>query len=254
MSNRDDYEKKLEVIKGIGNDRLKAPHHIPVDVYIQEAEIVHEWAMDDIEALISIGLSRELLEDLPIRIGALTQAESLWYAQRNSGDEAVKKWAKESPTAYELKKQLLNVFFFAFRNHPDLLVALRHVKKGKGHANMIQGLNDLIAVGEENAALLEAVGFDMTLLDKAAQTADEMTMLLAEVTTYRNTSNEAKKIRDQSYTHLKEAVDEICRCGQFVFRDNNERFRGYRSGHLRDKYLKRKREAKTKEVTKVPEV
>ena len=75
MSNRDDYEKKLEVIKGIDNDRLKAPHHIPVEVYIQEAKIVHEWAMNDIEALISIGLSRELLEDLPIRIGALTQAE-----------------------------------------------------------------------------------------------------------------------------------------------------------------------------------
>ncbi len=100
MGNREDYEKKLEEIKGIDGDRLKAPHHIPVDTYIQEAETLYEWAMKDIEALISIGLSRELVEDLPIRIGALIQAESTWYVQRNSGDEAVKRWAKESPFAY----------------------------------------------------------------------------------------------------------------------------------------------------------
>ncbi len=247
MGNREDYEKKLEEIKGIDGDWLKAPHHIPVDTYIQEAETLYEWAMKDIEPLIAIGLSRELVEDLPIRIGALIQAESTWYVQRNSGDEAVKRWAKESPFAYDLKKQLLSLFFYAFRDHPDLLVALRQVKKRKGHANMIQALNDLSALGEKNAALLEKVRFDMTLLDKATEISDEMAALLAEVTTYRNTANKAKKIRDQAYTHLKEAVDEIRRCGRFVFRDDEERFRGYRSAHLRDKYLKRKREAKSKD-------
>ena len=31
MGNREDYEKKPEVITAIGNDRIKTPHHIPVD-------------------------------------------------------------------------------------------------------------------------------------------------------------------------------------------------------------------------------
>ncbi|UCH97498.1 MAG: hypothetical protein JSV88_11775 [Candidatus Aminicenantes bacterium] len=60
---------------------------------------------------------------------------------------------------------------------------------------MIQALNDLSALGEKNAVLLEAVRFDMTLLDKATETSDEMVALLAKVTTYRNTANKARKIR-----------------------------------------------------------
>jgi|GEM_PF-202203 len=247
MGNREDYEKKLQVITTIGNDQIKTPHHIPVEVYIQEAKTLYYWAQEDKEALTFVGLSWELVEDLPIRIGALIQAEASWYLRRNTGNEAAEKWANQSPLAYDLKKQLMKVFFYAFRKHPDLLAALRNIGKGKGHASMIQGLNDLVALGEGNAELLEAVRFDMMLLDKADQTSDEMAALLAEVTTYRNTANKAKKIRDQAYTHLKEAVDEIFRCGQFVFRDNKERFRGYRSEHLRGKYLKRKREGRAKE-------
>ena len=104
---------------------------------------------------------------------------------------------------------------------------------------------DLFWTGQKNFS--EAVRFDMSLLDKAAQTSKDMSALLAETVDYRNTIKDGKKIRDQAYTYLKEAVDKICRCGQFVFRHDEERFRGYRSAHLRDKYLKRKREAKAKE-------
>jgi hypothetical protein len=247
MGNQEDYEKKLEVITAIGNDRIKTPHHIPVHVYIQEADTLYCWAEEDKEALTFVGLSWELVEDLPIRIGALTQAEALWNSRRNTRNEAAEKWANQSPLAYDLKKQLMNVFYYAFREHPDLLAALREIGKGKGHAGMIQGLNDLVALGEGNGELLEAVRFDMTLLDKADQTSNKMAALLAEVTTYRNTAKKTKKIRNQDYTHLKEAMDEIYRCGQFVFRDNKERIRGYRSEHLRGKYLKRKRKGKAKE-------
>ncbi|MCX6580051.1 MAG: hypothetical protein NT166_07690 [Candidatus Aminicenantes bacterium] len=44
---------------------------------------------------------------------------------------------------------------------------------------------------------------------------------------------EVKRIRDQAYTYLKEAVDEIRRTGQYVFRRNKERYIGYISMHLR---------------------
>lgn len=254
MGNRDDYEKILDVLTAIGDNRIKTPHHIPVDAYIQEAKTLCEWAMKDIDVLVSTGLSRELVEDLPVRIGALIEAESLLYVQRKSGDEAGQTWAKESPLAYDLKNRLLKTFVYAFRDHPELLTILRNVGRGKGHARMIQSLNDLSVIGKKNTALLEAVCFDKTLLDRAAQTSKDMAELLADVTTYRNSSNDTRKIRDLAYTYLKEAVDEIRRCGQFVFRDDKVRFRGYRSAHLREKYMKRKREAKAKTVIKVPEV
>jgi hypothetical protein len=42
-----------------------------------------------------------------------------------------------------------------------------------------------------------------------------------------------KKIRDQAFTHVKEAVDKIRKCGQFVFWRNAARVKGYRSDYLR---------------------
>ncbi len=253
MGNQEYYEMKLEIITAIGEDQIKTPHHIPVDVYIQEAQTLYSWARLDKEALTAAGLSWELVEDLPIRIGTLIEAESSWYVQRKNGVEATETWAREAPLAYDLKKRLANDFRYAFRKRPDLLSALRQTVKGQGHASMLQALNDLSLLGKRNTELLEAIHFDMALLDRAAQTSDKLSEVLAEATAYRRASNETKKIRDQAYTHLKEAVDEIRECGQFVFRKNEERFRGYRSDYLRGKNQKSKRRRQAPKPT-APEV
>jgi len=242
MGNRDDYEKKLDILTAIGDDEIKTPHHIPVRVYIQEAGTLYHQARKDKEALISVGVPWELVEDLPIRIAALIEAESDWYVQNETRKETATGWAEASPLAYDLKKQLLDTFYYAFRNRPDLLKTLKATKKGRGHADMIQALNDLSVLGKKNVELLEAVRFDMTLLDKAAQTTEAMSGLLADTHAYVRTIKEAKKIRDQAYTHLKEAVDSIRSGGQFVFRKDKDHVRGYRSEYLRSKNLKRRRE------------
>jgi hypothetical protein len=52
---------------------------------------------------------------------------------------------------------------------------------------------------------------------------------------------EVKKIRNQAYTHLKEAVDLIYDCGKFVFCENPARLNGYCSNHLRMKRMGWKR-------------
>ena len=44
---------------------------------------------------------------------------------------------------------------------------------------------------------------------------------------------DVKRIRDQAYTHLKEAVDALRRCGQFVFWKNEDRRKGYTSQYNR---------------------
>ncbi|MCP5049740.1 MAG: hypothetical protein GY940_21405 [bacterium] len=233
MGNREDYEKKLETISAIETDHVTLPHHIPMDTYIQEADALYYWSREDREALTGAGLSGDLLEDLPVRSGALREAELLWYVRKNTGKEAARKWGEEGPKAHRLRQELITAFRFAFRKHPRLLEGVKHTAKGKGHPTMIQSLNDLSGFGKKNKPLLEAVGFDMTLLDKAAQTSKEMTPLLAESSVLREQYDKAKKIRDQAYTHLKEAVDEIREYGRFVFRENKERRIGYRSHYLR---------------------
>ncbi|MCP5108348.1 MAG: hypothetical protein GY950_33485 [bacterium] len=246
MGNREDYEKKLDVLTAIGDDQIKTPHHIPVSMYAGEAKTLYHQARKDKEAFIAAGFPWELVEDLPIRTGALIEAEALWYVQLKTRKESAARWSEESALAYDLKKQLLNTFDYAFREHPGLLGTLKYIKKGRGHSDMIQALNDLSVLGKKNAALLEAVRFDMVLLDKAAQTSDHMAELLAEANSDKLAVQEVKKIRDQAYTHLKEAMDEVCKCGQFLYRYDRERMRAYRSEHLRKKNLKRRSESKTK--------
>ena len=70
-------------------------------------------------------------------------------------------------------------------------------------------------------------------LQQAATTANAMAELLAQVNGERAGGNSARVIRDQAYMHLKEAVDEIRACGQFVFWDNESRQEGYHSRYRR---------------------
>jgi hypothetical protein len=116
---------------------------------------------------------------------------------------------------------------------------------------MIEDLNDLSLLGKDNTRLLEAINFDLSLLDKAAQTSREMAVLLDEKDRERERErgepSEAKKIRDQAYTHLKEAVDDILEAGKFVFRQNKKRLRKYASAYRRNTTSKKKRSRKKRQ-------
>lgn len=233
MSSKQNYEQKLETLRAIEDDKVTPPSNIPVDVYIQESENLYQWCQPDKDELTAKGLSWELVEDLPARSGTLRYAESLWNAERFTREEAAKKWAEDSPLAYELRDDLLDDLRFAFRKNPQLSGRVKAIADGRSHADMIQDLNDLSVLGKENPELLAAINYDMSLLDQAAQMADEMADLLASATGEKAFSSETKKIRDQAYTHLKEVVDEIHAYGQYVFRDNDDRIKGYRSHYLR---------------------
>jgi hypothetical protein len=129
-------------------------------------------------------------------------------------------------------------FRYALRRQPNLMLPFKSSSKKKSHAKMIQDLNDLSVLGKGNSPLLEAIRFDMSLLDKAAQISKEIAALLAQTIASREELRVAGRIRNQAYTHLKEAVDQIRQAGQYAFRGNKERLRGYRSAHLRQAKLR----------------
>jgi hypothetical protein len=78
-----------------------------------------------------------------------------------------------------------------------------------------------------------AVGFDPAKLDEAAETSRSLGELRAEASVDKTADRAKKLIRDQAYTHLKEAVDTIRECGQFVFWKNEDRAKGYASEYMR---------------------
>jgi hypothetical protein len=248
MGTQEDYKKKPQAISTIEESQIKTPHHIPVDVYIQEADTLYHWVQADKEALTAVGLSWGLVEDLPIRTGTLIEAEAQWQTRRKTRTKSSREWDNLSPLAHELRNELLIGFRFAFRKHTDLVTKIKGISKGEKQTKLIQDLNDLSVLGKANSRLLEVIRFDISLLDKAAQTAREMAVLLAEINKYRQERSEAKKTRDLAYTHLKQAVNEIRLTGQYLFRKNKDRFVGYRSKYMRQKTIKRRGIQKKKNV------
>ncbi|MGQ8335321.1 hypothetical protein ACUNWD_02150 [Sunxiuqinia sp. A32] len=204
---------------------------IPVDVALQEAENLHHWSLDDAEQLQVVGITEEMIAELPVRAGACREAQSIWNKDYRSQQEAQKEWAIQSPQAYDLRNDLLQSLRFAYRRNEALLSRVSAITDGSGHADMIQDLNDIAVL--ENPAPLTAIGFDLTQLDLAATRADELADLLAEANGDKADYNESKLIRDKAYTYLKELVDEIREAGKYVFRKNKNRLKGYSSQYRR---------------------
>jgi len=233
MSNIEDYNTKIEVIKAIPDDQITPPNTIPVCIYIQEAENLEKWCQDDKDELTATGLDWTLVEDLLVRCGALREASTKWSREWRTREEAEKLWILESPKAYDLRNEIAHHFYYAFDDSPSLIAKVNSYLEGTTHANMIQCLNDLSGLGRDNQELLTAIGFDLTLLDLAAQKSDELASIYAEATRDRKDFSEFKKIRDQAFTHVKEAVDKIRKCGKYVFWRTPSRLKGYRSDFLR---------------------
>ena len=240
MSNLQDYNEKIGIISEIPDEKVKNPN-TPVDVAIQEAETTNYWANKDREALTSAGLSDEIIDDIPGRAGACREAQSRWNEKYKEKKKAEREWRKKAPGAYELRNIMLHKFRFAYRTESHLPGRVSAIGKGNGHADLFQDLNDMAVLGRTNPEPLKTIGFDMSLLDKAARVSDEMASLYSRVKGERKSSSEAKLIRDKAYMHMKEAVDKVREYGKFVFWRDKERKKRYTSAYIRKKNQKRQK-------------
>lgn len=242
MSTTTDYNELLPVVMAIKTADVLTPN-MPIDVLVQEAENLYHWCKDDQQALTKVGLDWNLVLGLPVRSGACREAQSLWIKERNTRQQAEQDWKNQAPAAFDLRDQLIHSFRFAFRKHDGLLTRVDEIAQGDTNSDMVQDLNDLAVLGKSNTDLLAAINFDLSLLDQAADLADRMGDLLGATNGERKTVSEAMVIRDQAYTYLKQAVDEIRECGKFVFWRNPDRMKGYVS-----EFWQKRNAAKEKET------
>jgi hypothetical protein len=232
MSSIDDFKKLQPTLTALPVDQVMAPN-MPVHLMVQEAENLYHWATLDKEALVSVGLDVQVLEDIQPASGALRYAEGEWYKVRFSRADAQKQWSEESPWAFDLRNRLVHDFLFALRNDEALLTQVRGISDGNGNADMIQDLIKLRALGLEYVDELKKINFDVSLLEKAAETADRMGNLLGVVSADSPAENDARDLRDRAFTHLKKLVGEVREYGKYVFYRNEERYRGYVSKYFR---------------------
>lgn len=227
MNTNTDFEQLKALIESLSTGEIKKPD-MPIDAFLQEAENLYQWALDDKKELVARGLKVETLNTLPIATGACRHAEGLWFKQRYGKQEAEKQWTEESPAAFELRDDLVDELEFAFNGDSALLGRVTDIKDGNTHADMIQDLTNLALLGQENMALLKVIKFDESLLQKATDTSNHLAEVLARANGDKAEDSEAKVLRDKAYTYLKKHVDEVRRYGKFVFRKNKDRVVGYR--------------------------
>ena len=234
MANIDDYNAEIETIRAIPDDKTLEPA-MPVDTYLQESENLAKWSLMDAEALATISITLAMLNKLPVRAGALREAQSIWVKDHNSQQDAQREWAEAAPEAFAMRDQLLHDFRYAYRNDAAILARVAEIAEGDSNADMIQDLNDLSLLGKSNTAPLESINFSLEKLEAAANASDELANILALANGDKSLQNESKVIRDKAYTHLKELVDEIRNAGKYLFWKNEKRLKGYRSEFLYQK-------------------
>lgn len=223
---------RISILQQIAAEAIRYPG-MPIDTYLQEAQYLYKWCLTDKTALTGAGLDWALVEDMPGRIDAASEAQSNWHNIRFGKEEAQKKWAELSPNGYGLRDELLHFLRYGYRDLSELQARVDAVADGSSDSDMIQDLNDLSVIGRENLAPLTVVGLDAKKLDLAANLSKELGAIRADATVDKATVQEQKLIRDKAYTHLKQAVDAVRACGQFVFWKNEDRLRGYASEYNR---------------------
>lgn len=226
----ENFNLKKAEIEAITSKEVKTPD-MPVGESIQESENLAAWCPEDQAALEKAGLAWSLVVDLPIRAGACRYAQSMWKRDFKNKEEAEEEWKERSPDAFGLRDELLHDFTYAFRKHPDKLAKVQAIREGGSRADMLQDLSDLNVLGKAEMDLLAAIGFDATKLDAAAQLAEDLSAVLAVANGDDTIEDNAKEMRDKAYTYMKQAVDEIRECGQYVFWRDEDRKKGYVSAY-----------------------
>ena len=207
----------------------------PVATFLQEAENLYVWCIDDVPELVKAGVDEELINYLPENIKACRDAQSLWEKKLKTPGDAQVQWKLQLPEASKLATELLRAMRFAFRNNADLSARLKYIAKGSGYANLIQDLYNLSVLGRSNSELLTAIGFNQDLLDTATAKSEELAGLWAKSKNEKERLKEVAVIRNKAFWYLHQQVNEIRSAGQYVFRHRKDRYVGYVSQYWKQK-------------------
>jgi hypothetical protein len=199
----------------------------PVAIALQEAEELFEWCQPDRAPLTAAGLNWQLVDELPIRTAACRYIQTVWQNESQAQNDIVKQCKEMVVEGYTLRSTIIRTLRHAFRHSEELPKSLRHKKKYTCQDKMVQDIISLAALGKSKPDLLADISFDPALLDQAITRAEEIAVIMARA--HNLTRSDTYDSRNKAYSYLKQAVDEIRRCGKFAFSQQPNRLKGYRS-------------------------
>jgi hypothetical protein len=245
LQHADSYNSLVSVFSTIPDAVIRTPTQ-PVESYVYEAETLFKAALSDRAELEATGLDWAVVESLSRRAGALREAESEWLGRGFGSPQAQRRWKEAEAQGQLIRDDLLAGYRFAYRNHPELLSRVAAIGEGATQVDLVQDLNDQAVLGRHNLAPLEAIGITAAQVEAAATKSAELADLLSTRDGV-NTSDPAKKLRDQAFTYLETAVDEIRAYGRYISRRKPDRLKRYTK-----QYTARRRSPQTQDAEPAP--
>ncbi|MCP4220013.1 MAG: hypothetical protein GY765_35605 [bacterium] len=178
-------------------------------------------------------MSMDMVDDIPVRIGALKEARGRWLLEKHRRAAEALAWDELGYRSLAMRDRLFHNFRFAFRDNKGLQNQLREMDEPNRNSSMLQDLNSLSILGNSNMELLTAIDFDFLLLDEAAHLSKQLPPICIKAAADDVENAAAIRIRDQAYTHLKEVVDTIRKYGKYLFWKDEKKLKLYRSNYLR---------------------
>jgi hypothetical protein len=131
---------------------------IPVEAYCHQGERVFGAAKRDREALEATGLKPDVIDSVPVRLGAVRTADAEWLVLRTRG-RPVEQVEREA-AGFQLRNEVSATARFGLRNDADAQVVLDDIQKGDGVADMLDDMEKLAVLLREKGARFDIPNFD----------------------------------------------------------------------------------------------
>lgn len=224
--NTDSTSLKIAELKSMTGLKSTRPD-LPVAVLVQEAHELFEWCKSDREALTLTRLDWKYPEELPLRAEVLLYLQASWAKEHLVRKDCYLKWKAALPQARNLRKELIHILCYALESKPSEYAKVKRCAAGKKNDQLIQSLIDLSVIGKNHQDELKGIMPDNSLLDKAWQMSFDLGKLQSEVSNTPKEISGGQTLRNKAYYHLKEAVEEVRKAGQYVFWKDKEKYKGY---------------------------
>lgn len=178
-----------------------------------------------VEALKRAVFEPEAYDDVEQRALALWAADARLHARREAQRALPPLLAEATP----LRRELMRAGEYLWGNDPELAVRIDALRSGRGHADLAEDLNRLVALFEGEWAYAEAnSAVTRAQLNRAHQLGIEIARLLDGEESDAETATR-RELRDRAAAYLEEAVTEIRRAAAYVFFHEPDRLDAYPS-------------------------
>lgn len=234
-SHKDPLTTLNEALRAITASDVRDPS-IPMAVFNQQGnDIVTflEQNPDVRQRLTKVGLAGQVLEQLPLAMGAAQAAESAWQAVFSPRNPQELVALEESGA--KLRSDVVAALRWNLRDDRITQGTLDAIQDGMGTADLAQDLDALAVLVEQHA---DAFKQDKTFDAKARATdcrkhakelRDSVSGARADLS-----RAEAKELRDRAFTYADDLLDDIRDAARYAFRADAEL-----SARFQDRYLAR---------------